>query len=358
MKNSAAVSAVVVGAAGLTIAGIAAIAAATKGKAAQQQPPQPKPAPQPEQRDPFQPPPGQGAVKYSPETAAAMLKLYLTKSDGKVDWGSKQSPNPVILGAQRDMGGITADGIYGPKTQARGAALTLSSWPARPAAPAAAKPKAAAKPSGTIPSNPVTVTSSTSAKPAASTTAKPKPKPSTAPTPNKPPGAVSVDLPAQVVNTERSPKQAAQALHTYVTGVVRSGRGATDLGSKQKPNDFIAAAQRDMRNVSSDGIYGPKTQARGKELLGQEFPNRYGTSTKIKPPVPPLTAANEQQRAAEGLLSYLSQPGADQGVKGKPSAYVKAAQAAMGGLTADGIYGPNTRARGAALTGKTFPPRK
>ncbi|HET8939219.1 MAG TPA: hypothetical protein VFN67_37500 [Polyangiales bacterium] len=354
MKNSATLPAVVLGAAGLTIAGIAAIAAASKREPGQQpQQPGKKPAPQ-------QPPPAAngGEAEYSPEVAASMLKLYLTSSNVVVDWGSKQSPNPIIAKAQRDMGGITADGIYGPKTQARGAALTLSSWPARPVAKPAAK--LAAKPASSIPSNPVKVTSSTSKASSSSTKTAAERAPTTAaPAPNRPPGATTVDLPAQVVSTERSPKQAAQALHTYATGLVRSGRGAAELGSKAKPNDFVAAAQRDMRGgLASDGIYGPKTQARGKELLGVEFPNRYGTGTKVKPPVPPLTAANEQQRAAEGLLSYLSQPGADQGVKGKPSAYVKAAQAAMGGLTADGIYGPNTRTRGAALTGKPFPPRR
>ncbi|HEX6290295.1 MAG TPA: hypothetical protein VFZ66_13970 [Herpetosiphonaceae bacterium] len=350
MKNSAALPAVVLGAAGLTIAGIAAIAAAKRAPG-QQQPGQ-KPNPQ-------QPPAANGGSKYSPETAAAMLKLYLTRSTiAPEDWGSKQSPNPIIADAQRDMGGVAVDGIYGPKTQARGAALTMSSWPARPA------PKAAAKPSSTIPSNPVKVTSSTttasSSKPTTppKTAAKPKTPSASAPTPNAPPGGATVDLSAQVVTTERSPKQAAQALHAYVTGVIRSGRGATELGSKAARNNTVAVAQRDMRGLEVDGIYGPKTQARGKELLGIEFPSRYGTSTKIKPPVPPLTAANEQQRAAEGLLAYLSKPGADQGAKGRPAAYVKAAQAAMGGLTADGIYGPNTRARGAALTGKPFPPRK
>lgn len=344
MKNSALIP--ILGAAGVGLVAIAAAASGNKSSAAA-----PKPA-------------ADTARSYTPEEAAKYLRLYVTKATG-VDWGTSAAPNPIIRDAQRDMGQIKADGVYGPETQKRGSALTMSSWPARPAAkPAAAKPAAAKPASATIPSHVVNVTSSATAKPAAAakpaTAAAAKPS---APTPNKPPGA-STTAPAAVVPTERSPKQAAQALQAYVTPIVRAGRGDAELGSKAKPNNTIAAAQRDMRNVASDGIYGPKTQARGKELLGVEFPSRSGSkiaSANVlnRPPATPaITQANEQARAAEGLLAYLANPGADQGVKGKPSAYVRAAQSAMGALTADGIYGPATRARGAQLTGKTFPPRK
>lgn len=295
------------------------------------------------------PPPTSSATKYTPEQAAKALRVYVTQASA-VDWGSKAAPNAIIKAAQADMLQIAADGIYGPATQKRGAALTGSAWPSRPAEKVTVKKPAAAS----IPANKVTVTtgkptvSSPAPKPAA------KPSAATAPKPTPPPGA------AEVVTTQRTTKQAAQALHSYVTPLIRSGRGA-ELGSAAKPNDFVAAAQRDMKLIASDGIYGPKTMARGKELLGVEFPSRYGIGTKVpaaKPPVPPLTAANEQARAAESLLAYLSQPGADQGIKGKPSSFVRASQSAMGQLTADGIYGPATRARGAQLTGKTFPPRR
>ena len=282
-------------------------------------------------------------TKYTPEQAAKALRVYVTQASA-VDWGSPAAPNPIIKAAQADMKQIAADGIYGPATQKRGAALTGNAWPSRPATKVTVKKPAAAS----IPANKVTVTTGT-----------PKPTP--------PPGAATDrrDPPPEVVITQRTTKQAAQALYNYVTPIIRSGRGA-ELGSAAKPNDTVAAAQRDMKLVASDGIYGPKTQARGKELLGMEFPSRYGIGTKLpaanvlnKPPAaPPITTTNEQARAAESLLAYLSQPGANQGVKGSPSVFVKASQAAMGQLTADGIYGPATRARGAQLTGKTFPPRK
>lgn len=68
------------------------------------------------------------------------------------------------------------------------------------------------------------------------------------------------------------------------------------------------------------------------------------------------------QQAARDLLAYVqASTGGDRGsklgYKGRPNAFVQAAQTDMGGLTADGIYGPDTRARGKALLGKSFPPR-
>ena len=66
--------------------------------------------------------------------------------------------------------------------------------------------------------------------------------------------------------------------------------------------------------------------------------------------------AELQEAAARRLLAHIKSGGA-RGVRNRPSPKVKAAQAAMGGLVADGIYGPKTRARGAALLGQPFPPR-
>jgi hypothetical protein len=319
--------------------------------------------------------------RYTPEQAANALLLYLEHPASGDFWGSKDSPNKIIAAAQLDMLTLVSDGIYGPATKARGEALTGKPWPARAAA-------AAKKPAASIPSNKVQITESadraltgdgqwktsavqpetadqmvqalTSTRSSAVMTPKaPRssavmtstaPRSSAVMTPTPPPGATT--LPA-----ERSPKDAAQALYTYATQLKREGR-ADELGTKEQPSNFVAAAQRDMRKLQSDGIYGPKTQARGKELLAIEFPNRYGTGSKVAAPVPPLTAANQQQRAAQGLLAYLQGQGADQGSKGSPSPMVRAAQQQMGALTADGIYGPATRARGAQLINTPFPPRK
>lgn len=361
MARKSAIVPIILGVAGFGAVGVALAAASSGGGGGS--------APQPIAKP---------SGKATPEQAANLLLLYL-EAPG-VDWGSKKAPNKTIAGAQADMGSLIADGIYGPKTKARGEALTKKPWPAPPAAakPAAKKPTAAApsalakaKPAATtIPSNKVAVTlgkpiSVSPSQPSAAASSKPPSAvmtaQSAAPRPTPPPGGSSSST-SQVVPTERSPKAAAQDLYTYAQQLIRQGRGA-ELGSKDKPNNTVAAAQRDMRKIASDGIYGPKTQARGKELIAMEFPSRYGTGTKVssKPPVPPLTTATEQEnreRAAEGLLAYLSKPGADQGAKGKPSAFVKASQQQMGGLTADGIYGPATRARGSQLINKPFPPRK
>jgi hypothetical protein len=187
----------------------------------------------------------------------------------------------------------------------------------------------------------------------------------------------------------RAPRVAAQDLYTYVTELVRADRGA-ELGSAAKPNATVRDAQRDMKLVTADGIYGTKTRARGKELLGREFPAREAktrgqplTSSTPKPvpqkavvisphaapavvveqapagPPPPPSqpvAAHSPQESAAALLLYVSNPKSDVGSKKKPNATVRAAQKAMGGLTADGIYGPKTRARIHTLTGKN-PPR-
>jgi hypothetical protein len=188
----------------------------------------------------------------------------------------------------------------------------------------------------------------------------------------------------------RAPRVAAQDLYTYVTELVRADRGA-ELGSTAKPNATVRDAQRDMKLLTADGIYGTKTRTRGKELLGREFPPRESktrgqplasTSTAkpvpqkavvisphaapavvveqapAAPPPPPSqpVAAHSPQESAAALLLYVSNPKSDLGTKKKPNATVRAAQKAMGGISADGIYGPKTRARIHTLTGKN-PPR-
>lgn len=67
-------------------------------------------------------------------------------------------------------------------------------------------------------------------------------------------------------------------------------------------------------------------------------------------------------QAARDLLAYVNAAAGSQratllGYKGHPNAFVQSAQSDMGGIAADGIYGPATRARGKALIGKAFPPR-
>lgn len=71
----------------------------------------------------------------------------------------------------------------------------------------------------------------------------------------------------------------------------------------------------------------------------------------------PAPAGRSPQAAASDLLTYFN-AGRPLGTKDAPSTFVEAAQRDMGGgIATDGIYGPDTRARGRALIGKVFPPR-
>jgi outer membrane biosynthesis protein TonB len=104
----------------------------------------------------------------------------------------------------------------------------------------------------------------------------PAPGPTPAPAPKPGPEPVIVIHDAEIIDTpspSRSARAAAQALYDYATGLIRSGRAAL-LGDSGNPNATVKAAQQDMGRVAADGIYGTKTRARGKELLGREFPAR------------------------------------------------------------------------------------
>jgi peptidoglycan hydrolase-like protein with peptidoglycan-binding domain len=179
----------------------------------------------------------------------------------------------------------------------------------------------------------------------------------------------------------RSPRQAATDLYTYVTQAMRQGLDAP-LGSKSKPDDYLAACQRDMRLIASDGIYGPKTAARGKELIGREFPPRNATKRRVSlnasvinslpaatasvlslpPPEPPplqsSVAETSPREAAAALFELVTHPPVSWGSKAAPNPLIRGAQRDMGGLVADGVYGPKTQARGAILLGRSFPARK
>ena len=83
-----------------------------------------------------------------------------------------------------------------------------------------------------------------------------------------------------------------------------------------------------------------------------------------KPKAKPRAPATKRspQAAAEALLEYVTAAiaagrAATLGNKSSPNAIVRDAQADMGELVADGIYGPASRARGKALLGKPFPAR-
>jgi hypothetical protein len=69
--------------------------------------------------------------------------------------------------------------------------------------------------------------------------------------------------------SKRSAQQAALDLLAYVTPILAAKRGS-ELGVKGAPNAVVKAAQLDMGDVPADGIYGPRTRAKGADQ--QEFP--------------------------------------------------------------------------------------
>jgi hypothetical protein len=202
---------------------------------------------------------------------------------------------------------------------------------------------------------------------------------------------------------QRGSRQAAQDLLSYVRPLISTGK-ADVLGSKTQPNDIVRIAQRDMKMKPSDqdGVYGPKTAARGKEILGTEFPSRTNklaaavmsraapkpaapkqappapapavqeyeqapavkaAAEATKPPAPPASldtpvSEHSPKEAATALYTYVTSGHVDWGSKSKPNELIRGAQKDMGKLVADGIYGQKTRDRGKQLIGKTFPPRK
>lgn len=167
-------------------------------------------------------------------------------------------------------------------------------------------------------------------------------------------------------------REAAERLY-YLVGQLLHSKRYGELGTGANPNQQIARLQAAMGLIEADGIYGPKTRARGKELTGMEFPVRLRaaptappvpTPTAPQPPAPEppipsekLTTRDSKFEAAEKLYAHIESGGA-RGFKRRPSEDVREAQKTMGGgLVPDGIYGPKTRARGAELLGKPFPPR-
>jgi hypothetical protein len=78
---------------------------------------------------------------------------------------------------------------------------------------------------------------------------------------------------APVPSAKRSAGQAALELLAYVTPILAAKRGS-ELGLKNHPNAVVKAAQLDMGDVPADGIYGPRTRAKGTALTGKKFPAR------------------------------------------------------------------------------------
>lgn len=217
--------------------------------------------------------------------------------------------------------------------------------------------------------------------------------------PPPPPPEPKADTLGKLGNEKPTKKSAAERLYAYVSREIREGR-SSNLGTKGHPNAQVRQGQKDMGNVKDDGIYGPKTAARGKELTGKPWPRRQeerskpskpqpvpslpppplppGPAPTLAPPAPPEPVPVRQEApvvvpspqrspvdAASALYTYAvraaklpyAQASAAFGTGSAPNPTVREAQSDMGELLADGIYGPVTRKRGAVLIGKTFPAR-
>lgn len=225
--------------------------------------------------------------------AATGLKAYLTKTNS---FGSKAKPDATVKSYQTKMGGLVNDGIVGPKTRARAQALGA----------VLPQPKAAAP------------------KPVAKPVEKPK--------------VVVINKP----ETPPTPYQGAMGLKSYLE---RTG----DFGTKAKPSATVATYQKIMDGLTTDGIVGPKTEARALHL-GAKLPPRPST---VKPKTA-VSSKQQQQNAAAGLRDYLKKTGSYDNDKN-----VLVYQKAMGGLDltgATGTIGPKTISRAKEL-GVVLPPK-
>jgi hypothetical protein len=295
------------------------------------------------------------AAKRSKLQAANDLLSWLN-SHKQGEWGTKANPSAIVKTCQLEMGALVADGIYGPKTQARGESLTGKRWPGRHVAlQVTTTPPPSHRAEHVAPSqkegfvytdasnrpratgrgvDAPTMTAAQREKQYAADRARIEDK-------HKP-------LPQHV---KRKPADAARDLLSYLH------RTSSDLwGAKNAPNATVRAAQADMGALVADGIYGPRTQARGTALAGTAFPTR-GEPRKSEAKAHPAATRTKEQAASDLLQELKLKPKSEWGTRSNPNPTIKACQLDMGGLIVDGIYGPKTQARGAALLMQPFPAR-
>jgi len=234
--------------------------------------PEDKPKPKPDDKPSDKPKPDDKPAGRTPTQAATFLYSYATEAirAGKgSSLGTKGHANETVKLAQRDMRKIEADGIYGPKTRARGKELLGKPFPEREATRVPSSPVLKQLPPGPPVSKP-------SSSPA---TSKPSSSPKPAPATSKPSSSSSAKAsppPPASVPAGRAPQTAASELLSYVQAVLKrpSGQHAAAFGYKDHPNEVVRAAQKDMGELATDGIYGPSVRARGKALIGKDFPAR------------------------------------------------------------------------------------
>ncbi len=240
------------------------------------------------------------APSATPSQCATALSKYLARTNS---YGTKTNPDATVKHYQSCMGGLVADGIVGPKTNARAKALGVT-------LPAQQK---------------VTIGQAVITKP----------------------------------KTNDNNKKAAIGLRDYLIKT-------KDFGDDKHRSSNVAAYQKAMgMGTNAIGIVGPKTRALASKL-GATLPPRpvsHPSVTKVPAKHAAVTPVSKlkqianhpivkqmpaNQKAALMLQQYLLAT-KDFGTKAKPSDKVKGFQGIMGGLVNDGIIGPKTAARAKAL---------
>ncbi|UCC72286.1 MAG: hypothetical protein JSV86_18255 [Gemmatimonadota bacterium] len=276
-----------------------------------------------------------GAAYQKRKKAAKGLQAYIQKGGNP---GTRAKPSASVKVYQALMGGLKADGIVGPKTRARAAAL---GYPL------------------TIPYLQVVPLSEKKAQAVDKLVAVAQDK-------SKPPAQrkFAANMARKIATSKPTPlenmKAAALALSDYT-------RAGGHQGTRARPSSTVKKYQALMGGLKADGIVGPKTRARAAALGHPLAPRARRARAAARPALPaprpapaapaaaPIVAEPTPEEAAARLRIYTKE-GGNQGTRANPSSIVKRYQALMGGLVADGIIGPKTRARAKAL-GSTLYPR-
>ena len=189
-------------------------------------------------------------------------KAHGVNPDGTLKWDPKDHP-AILLDTPAGPAELLKPQKRKPKKKAAAGAKPTASYGAPPMAPAAPTHSLAAP---TAPQN-FAVFGPSAGKPAARKPAPPHRKPAAKPAAK--PVRQAPDVIADASNFKRTPEQAALDLYKYVTGA------HPKWGVKGDISETIRAAEADMGGVPVQGIYGPLDRARGKALIGKNFPPRH-----------------------------------------------------------------------------------
>jgi hypothetical protein len=252
--------------------------------------------------------------------------------------GDRTHKNATVRTLQAAMGGIVADGVYGPATRARGRELLGREFPARASKRPPVPP--APGPGPVLPPSPAPA---------------PKPAPVPAPAPGPSSRTASLVTGARYRATFALDSTQSLASNSQIADMMRA---RTDLG----PWSDVQVTGSGSARVAT-GLYVGATRS---ITLPQAVVKLEALASPKPAPVSPKPApvlARTPQQAARELYDYATAAIAAHkapallGVKGFPSPVVAQAQRDMGALVADGIYGPAVRARGRELTSLSFPAR-